>query len=194
MRKLFVLFNCVVLFSCSGIPTGKTAIAPVYLDDKKAYRLLMPFCVEKDIDMQQQILGTYQGREFIFESFVIADKSRITMIIYNSMGVEIGRFDYDGKNIAFASDFFPQSIKPEYIAADFQFVFYNFEELENALKNSGLSIALSQDKNEGGAIVKETRQIRNADNLIIEISKTPTEITYTNYLRSYAYTLRGYFE
>jgi hypothetical protein len=125
------------------------------------------------------------------EAFVLANDRQISMILFNSLGAEIARIYFDGETITFESNYFPKNMRAEYIAADFQLVFYKPEALESALRTSALRLKI--EKNATGEGYLEKRQVFDNDRVIIEITKTPTEIQYINILRGYSYTLRGDF-
>jgi hypothetical protein len=103
------------------------------------------------------------------------------------MGTDMGQLSFDEAGISFISPLFPPSLKPEYIAADLQFCFYDPDALSRALKDSGLTLIAAIA---GG---KEVRTIFSGRKRIIEIIKTGETVRYTNFLRDYSYTLRGAF-
>jgi hypothetical protein len=195
MRKSFFLFSLfsvlgmVALFaSCAGTVARKPGFEPVYLTDTAAYHLLTPDCIEKTMDMPQQISGRYGTNEFIMEVYVLADENSVTIVLYNSFGAEMARLLFDGRVVNFVSNYFPKSVKPEYIVADFQLVFYTMSELAGELRQGALDITETRTD------TFETRRVLLGNEPIIEITKTPTEITYINHIRDYRYTLRGDFQ
>jgi hypothetical protein len=184
----------VALFlSCASGP--ETGERPVYLTDSAAFRLLPPSCIEKPLDMAQQISGTYNSRtykakQFIMDAYVIADSARISMILFSAMGGEIADLSFDKENLQFKSDYFPKNLKAEYIVADFQLVFYDAGRLAEELESAGLRLVTRRD---GGMKKTEKREVLNDGTVIIEIVKTSSEVRYTNHVRGYQYTLRGDF-
>ncbi|MDR0585007.1 MAG: DUF3261 domain-containing protein [Treponema sp.] len=196
LRFFFLSLIAAAFFSvsCESLPVQEPSIAPVYLDNGAAYRLLSPDSLEKAMDMRQKILGKYGDREFIMDALVIASESGVDMILLNDFGTEMGQMSFDGKRISFDSALLPPGIKGEYIVADFQLVFYKTAELEKALGQAGLSleIQLFDEKQSGG--LSEKRTVKNGNNVILEISKSPAEISYVNHLRKYSYTLQGDFQ
>jgi len=139
--------------------------------------------MEKSIDMAQRISASYQGRDFLFTAWVKADKTGIDMTLLSEMGTTIGELSYRDGFVSFSSPVFPESLRPEYIIADFQLCFYNSLLLGRALEDCRLLLETS-----GAA-----RRILRGKELIYEIEKKADAIRLTNHLRGYAYTLEGDF-
>jgi hypothetical protein len=142
--------------------------------------------------MAQQITGNYGSREWIMGAWIQADKTQINMTLFNSFGGTLADLSFQNGKIQFTSGTLPASIKPEYILADFQFVFYKPAALAAALESAGLTMST----NRTFAIdcgYHETRTIYDGTTPIIEIAKSPSGISYTNFLRGYAYILEGTF-
>jgi hypothetical protein len=139
--------------------------------------------------MAQQISAVYSGRDYLFYAWVKADETGTVMAIFNSFGAGMGELSYREGMVSFSSPFFPPSLKPEYIMADFQLCFYEIEAVSRALKGCGLGLETEKD----GVGGREIRRISDGKKLIIEIEKTKTAIRYVNHLREYAYTLEGEF-
>jgi hypothetical protein len=142
--------------------------------------------------MAQQITGSYGEREWVVEAWVRADETQISMTFFNSFGGTLGDLSFRDGEIYFTSDFLPASLKPEYIAADFQFCFYKPEALASALEDAGLTLAIERIVTEDGDF-RETRTVFDRKDRIIDIEKTGSSVTYTNHVRGYAYTLEGAF-
>ncbi|MDR2741769.1 MAG: DUF3261 domain-containing protein [Treponema sp.] len=142
--------------------------------------------------MAQQITGNYENHEWVMEAWVQADETQINMGLFNSFGGTLGDLSFRGQEIHFTSGVLPDSLKPEYILADFQFCFYKPEALAAALEDAGLTLVTErQVAGDGG--FRETRTIFDGKDRIIDIEKTPSSVRYTNHLRGYAYTLEGAF-
>jgi hypothetical protein len=104
----------------------------------------------------------------------------------------MGILSYDGLSVFLDSPYFPSSLKPEYVIADFQFCFYCPDVLTETLKTIGLTFGVSKvEVPEIGFV--ERRTILSGTKKIIEIEKTPNMIRYNNLLRGYSYTLEGDF-
>jgi hypothetical protein len=182
MGRLLGFIALGLLTSCASPPA-----APVFLTDRAAFALLPPSAIERPLDMPQQISGAYRDQQFIMDAWVSADETQMSMFLFNSLGAEIARLSFDGKNAAFESSYFPKNLRAEYIAADFQMVFYKPEALARALGKAGLRFESS------GNGQNEMRTVWNGKQKIINIEKKPDEIRYENYLRRYSYILRGDF-
>jgi hypothetical protein len=180
----------ICLPSCATKP-GTSPYSPVYITNRSAWALLPPACIEKALDMPQQITGSYGAQEFVLDAWVKADEHEIYMAFFNSLGTNMGELSFREDGISFSSAFFPAALKPEYIAADFQFCFFRADTLAKALKDSGLSFSLEiRDTPEAR---EEVRTVHRGRERIIEIVKTGESVRYTNFLRGYRYVLRGAF-
>jgi hypothetical protein len=177
-RPLLIL--CLV--SCAA-KHDSSPYSPVYVTGRARYALLPPSDIEIPLDMAQQITGSYGNREFLLDSWVKADEDGITIALFNALGADMGQLSFDAARISFVSSVFPPELKPEYLAADFQFCFYRVDALVQALKASGLTLIAEKD----------VRTIYSGRKRIIEIVKTGETVRYTNFLRNYSYTLRGAF-
>jgi hypothetical protein len=177
-----LLILCLV--SCATRHTF-SPYSPVYVTDRAKYTLLPPSNIAAPLDMAQQLTGRYGKQEFLLNAWIKADEGGIAIALFNAMGADMGQFSFDGAGISFVSALFPPSLKPEYIAADFQFCFYAADALKQTLKASGLTlIAVIQG-------TQEVRTIYSGRKRIIEIVKAGETVQYTNFLRDYSYILRG---
>ena len=154
-----------------------------YLTDTSRFILLPAGDIEKSMDMAQRVSASYRNRDFLFIAWVKADSTGIEMTLLNDLGAGMGDLSYRDGAVSFFSPMFPQSLRPEYIVADFQLCFYNPLLLSRALKDCGLTL-----ENSGAA-----RRVLKGKDLIIEIEKTAGVVRLTNHLRGYAYTLEGDF-
>jgi hypothetical protein len=157
----------------------------VQLSGGAIFRLLPPGDIEKPLDMAQRMSGNYGETSFTLNCWVRADTTGIFMSFFNEMGADMGELEYTGEGLSFSSPYAPQNLKAEYLIADFQFCFYNFEALVSGLGGLTLKRELSGET--------ELRRIYEGERLLIEIEKTPAHVRYANRLRSYAYTITGDF-
>ena len=169
------------LYSCSSLAVDKRPYA--YLVDRSKYFLLPPTAIEKPVDMAQYISALYSGQRSYFSAWVLADENGIDMSLFNELGAAMGELSYREGAASMSSTVFPQSIKPEYIVADFQLCFYDPDLLSKALKGCGL--VLETENNH--------RRVFEGRRLIIEIEKTSGAVKLVNYLRNYSYILEGEF-
>jgi hypothetical protein len=138
--------------------------------------------------MAQFISASFQGQEYYINAWVRADETGMEMIMFNELGAAMGELTYREGLIGFSSAVFPNSLKPEYIVADFQLCFYNPLPLRQSLSRSGLGLEIIENTN------KTIRRILKGEDVLIEIEKEPNDVRLTNYLRGYKYTLEGDFK
>jgi hypothetical protein len=171
----------IYLYSCSSLAVDKRSY--VYLADRSKFILLPSAAIEKSVDMAQHISAFYNGQSFYFSAWVLADENGIDMSLFNELGAAMGELSYSGGVVSLSSTVFPQSLKPEYIVADFQLCFYEPDLVRRALKDCGLVL---EARNNHRRIFKEK-------SLIIEIEKTSGAVKLVNHLRGYSYILEGEF-
>ena len=180
--------TAIILFLCLCSCASKTAITEnrpnVYLTGSSKYFLLPASDIENTINMAQRVSAEWQGKDYFFNAWVKADEAGMEMILLNELGVNIGELSYKNGLVSFSSPIFPNSLKPEYIIADFQFCFYNIPALTRALEDCGLSIEYTDN----------SRRIFKEKNVIIEIEKNRNAVKLVNHIRGYAYTLEGNFK
>jgi len=180
---LWFLFGLTFLSSCASGANSRKDLLYAYLTDTSKYILLPTGGIEKPMDMAQYISASFQNQDFLMVSWVKADETAIEMTLLNEMGATMGELSYGNGIISFSSRVIPNSLKPEYIIADFQLCFYNTALLGRALKDCGLTLET------GGTF----RRILKGKNLIYEIEKSANVVKLTNNLRGYTYTLEGDF-
>jgi hypothetical protein len=146
--------------------------------------LLSPDGIEKPLDMAQFISASYGGRNYFFNAWVKADETAMDMTLFNEFGATMGDLSYRDGLIDFSSSIFPNSLRPEYIVADFQLCFYNPLLIRRALEDCGLSLEIQGN----------TRRVLKGKDMIIEIEKNNSNVRFINHLRGYTYTLEGDFK
>jgi len=167
------------LFSCSSLAVNKRPYA--YLADRSKFILLAPAAIARPLDMAQYISASYNGQSFYFSAWVLADENGIDISLFNELGAAMGELSYREGVVNLSSAVFPQSLKPEYIVADFQLCFYDPDLVRSALKNCGLVMETQN----------EHRRIFEGKNLIMEIEKDSGAVKLVNHLRGYSYILEG---
>ena len=185
LGSVLIIFS---LVSCAGL-AKPSPFSPVYVTDSAQFRLLPASEIEKPIDGAQRLTGTFGSQNFVLEAWVRADESGIDMDFYNSLGAGMGSFSFNDTAVSLNSPVFPQNLKAEYLAADFQFCFYKPHALRRALEIAGLAFEISQ----ADGTNTETRSITAGKETVIEIKKTENQIRYANLLRGYSYLLEGAF-
>ena len=173
--------------SCTSTPRNIEAEKQVYLTDTTYVNILPPSVATVNLQMFQQVVGSYSGQNFQMDAFLILNQDEINVTLMNSFGTTMGTLLYTPSTMEFQTALFPASIKPAYIIFDFQLCFYPVEELKRELEDSGLSLNLTKDDSQ------ELREIRDKDRLIISILKENEKIQYVNNERNYSYTIYGDF-
>ncbi|MBR2362212.1 MAG: DUF3261 domain-containing protein [Spirochaetaceae bacterium] len=173
--------------SCTSTPRNIETEKQVYLTDTTYVNILPPSVATVNLQMFQQVVGSYSGQNFQMDAFLILNQDEINVTLMNSFGTTMGTLLYTPSTMEFETALFPASIKPAYIIFDFQLCFYPVEELKRELEDSGLSLNLTKDDSQ------ELREIRDKDRLIISILKENEKIQYVNNERNYSYTIYGDF-
>ena len=180
------LLSSFAFFSCAS--SSKAKLHPVYITDKKCIELLPPSACSLSKECAQEFSGDFDGKSFSMMAYLKLDKKEISVCLLSTFGVDIGFLSYDGKSVKFESHFFPDSFRAEYIVADFQNAYYDFDVLKANYSAAGLSF---EEKKTSTSI---TRTIHDGKNLIeeIEISlkkKKISRIKIRNHLRNYTYII-----
>lgn len=186
-KSFFLLILLVIGISCTSTPRNIEAEKQVYLTDTTYVNILPPSVATVNLQMFQQVVGSYSGQNFQMDAFLILNQDEINVTLMNSFGTTMGTLLYTPSTMEFETTLFPASIKPAYIIFDFQLCFYPVEELKRVLEDSGLSLNLTKDDSQ------ELREIRDKDRLIISILKENEKIQYVNNERNYSYTIYGDF-
>jgi hypothetical protein len=176
------LFLCCC--SCvSKVPVKQDRLY-IYLTSRSKYFLLPAGDIENSMDMEQLISVSWQDKDYFFNTWVKANEAEIEMILLNELGVNMGELSFQDGFISFSSPMFPNSMKPEYIVADFQLCFYSVPALRQAIEDCGLSFETNGN----------IRRILEGKTVIIEIEKAHNTVRLVNHLRGYIYSLEGNFE
>lgn len=186
-KSFFLLIFLVIGISCTSTPRNIEVEKQVYLTDTTYVNILPPSVATVNLQMFQQVVGSYSGQNFQMDAFLILNQDEINVTLMNSFGTTMGTLLYTPSTMEFETALFPASIKPAYIIFDFQLCFYPVEELKRELEDSGLSLNLTKDDSQ------ELREIRDKDRLIISILKENEKIQYVNNERNYSYTIYGDF-
>lgn len=178
--------SCIVFFSCAS--SFRKKLHPVYITDRKCIELLPPSACSISKDSAQEFSGDFDGKSFSLMAYLKLDKDEISVCLLSTFGVDIGSLFYDGNKVLFESAFFPDSFKAEYIVADFQNAYYDFDVLKENYSAAGLSF---KETKSGSKI---TRTIHDGKTLIEEIDismkkKKIERIKIRNHLRNYTYVI-----
>lgn len=161
-----------------GAPDGA-----VYLTNRTVFKFLDPAGIEAPMDMLQRLDGAYGTREFSFMIYVLADSSRVEMIVLNDLGSEMARVVYADGEVTASGLVTKAGLSPNYILADFQLAWYRLDAVSAGLASSGLTCV---DRREGDMTVRE---IIDDGKIIINIEKSADSLRLRNILRGYSYTI-----
>lgn len=180
--KTFIpLLITLLFFSCKSSPkTEGVAFSPVYITNSKKYYLISPENVKIPFEKQILLDADFGKNSFSCLSYLKADSEELYINLFTEFGASLGELYFNGTEVSLNSNAFPKNLKPEYIIADLQFAFYDFDEIKNSLEQ----INLSFEKTENSKIIKDKSKI---------IEKITTEKNSTiieNFLRKYKYTLQ----
>ncbi len=190
MNKLSIAWYIspiLLLFSCTSTNISPNTEKQVYLTDSAAVTLLPTAATKNDIQMFQSVVGNYAGKSFQMDAFLILNQDEINVTLLNSFGTTMGTLLYNPATLDFDSPVLPKSIKPAYIAFDFQLCFYEEEEIRHALEEAGLSLQASTKESQ------QLREVYEGTRLIISILRDKEKIQFVNKERGYSYIIYGDF-
>ena len=187
---ILVIFICSLFFSCASNKIQTVGnLNPVYVTNTKAVNLLPPTTMAVPIDQVQLLNGRFGTQEFTLITYFQLDSSGIFITLLNDFGTDMGSATYDGNTVQFDSPVFPKNMKAEYIIADIQNAYYNFEDLRENFEKSGLIFEEKIINVDNGDSPHVTRLIKNGKKVIEEITICEKSIRIQNYLRGYEYNL-----
>ena len=184
MKKFFLALELIALlfiFASCQSTKNQSALRPVYITNSKKITLLEPQYANSNIDGILLLTGKFNDTSFSMMSYSQIDNKQISLSLFNDFGTDMGSLFYDGQKVLFESAYLPSKLPGEYIIADIQNAFYDFE----ALKENFALVKLVFEESED----KTVRRIFDGKKLIEEIINTESQITVTNYLRGYQYNL-----
>ncbi len=156
----------------------------VSVTDSKKIEVLPPSCMDGQLDCLQLFTARFGDQAFSAQTYSIADSQGVSMSLLNEMGMELGQLSYGADGLSFQSAYLPDSVRAEYILADFQNCYYDAEALKRHYEAAGLSFTCSRQEG------REYRQIADGGIIIEEIVKSAGRVSLTNRLRSYSYELK----
>lgn len=176
-----LIFSILSCASTKKVPGSK--ISPVYITNSKKFYLISPEAIQKILDSQIMLDGSFGNKTFTLLSYVQADDSGIFISLFNDFGTGMGNLSYDGKQVSFESAVFPKKLKAEYVLADLQFAYYKPEAIQKTLSQIKMTLEVSESDE------KEIRLVKNGNQIIEEIVRESNVVTITNKLRGYQYIL-----
>lgn len=187
---ILVIFICSLFFSCTSNKIQTVGnLNPVYVTNTKAVNLLPPATRAVPIDQVQLLNGRFGTQEFTLITYFQLDSSGIFITLLNDFGTDMGSATFDGNTVQFDSPVFPKNMKAEYIIADIQNAYYNFEDLRENFEKSGLIFEEKTVNVNNGDSPHVIRSIKDKKKLIEEITISEKSIKIQNYLRGYEYNL-----
>lgn len=184
---IVLLFSILLISGFSSCRTTKTqkSLRPVYITNTKKINLLPADDCLVFIDGVQLLTGAFGETAFSLMSYSQIDKEKINLALFNDLGTDMGSLVFDGGQVIFESPYFPSNLPGEYIIADIQNAFYDFEELKKNYNSAKLIFEETVQED----LETKRRCIYDGAKLIEEIHISKTEITVTNLLRGYNYSL-----
>ncbi len=153
-RPLIGLLGALLFAGCAA--TSRTP-APVE-------RPLVAPSAAGDRAVSQVVRGALGVREMTLNCVVSVKGNEMSVIGLNAMGVRLFTLRYDGKSVSAEKSFgLPEELKPEFLIADLQFVFWPLTSLEGPLRAAGYEVSES---------TPGTRRLRRGDRLIAEAHHT----------------------
>lgn len=185
------IFIITGLTSCASVK-NKAALKPVYVTNTKKIRLLATDNISNTIDQVQLLKGKFGDTSFSLLSYTQIDSQQISLSLFTDFGNDMGSLYYDGNSVILDSAFVPEKLPGEYIVADIQNAFYDFEVLKENYLKAGLTFEANEEV-QRGADGRETsyivRRVYDGKKLIEEITILNNTITIKNFLRGYEYQL-----
>lgn len=191
IRNLIALLTLIICCSCSFLVQKKQSHKMVYLANDVNFQLLDVQKTDKKIVLNQQFKGQYQENKFNANVITQIDKNKLSVVALTTFGVRIFTLGYDGKNIEFRiPPVIPNhdKIKPEYILADMQLVYYPLKEIK---KNLHGNVKVVESKKNG---VSRIFYRNNKPFIEIYYSSSDflkSDILYKNILRKYQYSIHN---
>lgn len=185
------IFIITGLTSCASVK-NQAALKPVYVTNTKKIRLLATDNISNPIDQVQLLKGKFGDTSFSLLSYTQIDSQQISLSLFTDFGNDMGSLYYDGNSVILDSAFVPEKLPGEYIVADIQNAFYDFEVLKENYLKAGLTFEANEEV-QRGADGRETsyivRRVYDGKKLIEEITILNNTITIKNFLREYEYQL-----
>ena len=186
-----IIFITVGLTSCATVK-NQNSLKPVYVTNTKKIRLLSTDNISNPIDQVQMLKGKFGDTSFSLLSYTQIDDQQISLSLFTDFGNDMGSLYYDGNSVILDSAFVPEKLPAEYIVADIQNAFYDFESLRENYLKAGLTFEANEEV-QRGVDGRETsyivRRITDGKKLIEEITILNNTITIKNLLRGYEYQL-----
>lgn len=151
-RPLIGLLGVLLLAGCAASPR---ATSPTAVD-----RPLVAPSAAGDRAVSQVVRGAVGAREMTLNCVVSIQGNEMSVIGLNAMGVRLFTLRYDGRAVTAEKTFgLPEELKPEFLIADLQFVFWPLKSLEGPLREAGYQVSEP---------APGTRRLRRGDRLIAE--------------------------
>jgi hypothetical protein len=148
MRRSFaLLFIIIFCYGCSTISNNKASVVSLAPDIN--FKLLDLWKTDHEITLNQHFQGSYQEKQYSFNLVSQITKDKMTVIGLTAFGARVFTLEYDGKNVDFKLSSLVKDhgkIKPEYLLADMQLVYYPVAEIQKNM--IGHNIKIKEIKND----------------------------------------------
>ena len=188
VTRFILLAFCTLMLFCSCASSNVEPATPkIYVTNTKKTHLLPPHLMQTPVEGVFLFQGGFAGQTFSTPVYVKADEEGIFMQLLSAFGSTVATLSFEGADVAFQSSILPEDLKAEYIVADFQFAYYDFEQTRSALASS--SLIFIQESDDTGY----TRSIFTKKKLIAQytVDSASNTVVVKNHLRGYEYSLQG---
>ncbi len=180
-RLLAIIFTAVFAAGCTSVKVSEKGLNKVYVTNSTPVDLLPVQAIEQQVELYQYFEGDFGRQQFASLLYLEADSTKISVLILNEMGIEMGSIVYDGKSAVMESSLFPEKLKCEYILLDLQNAYCEVSRLQEHYKKYGLVFTSEGTR----------RTISRKGELIEEVIFEENNIVIKNHLRKYTYKLQS---
>jgi hypothetical protein len=184
--KFLILLPLLIISGCASLPSAPKNYA--YITRTTKFNLLALNDLNKSITLNQSMTGKYGKKNYNLNLVSQITPGNIKIAGLTEFGTRIFAIDYDNTSIKFEPSQLVKetlNIRPEYILADMQLVYWPLEALK---KNLTGDVAITENNRKRVVSVagKPVIQITYSDN-----DKWKSIINYTHLERSYEYTIKN---
>ena len=188
VTRIILLAFCTLSLFCSCASSNVEPATPkIYVTNTKKTHLLPPHLIASPVEGVFLFEGSFAGQTFSTPVYVKASSEGVFMQLLSAFGSTVATLSFEGGDVAFQSSILPDDLRAEYIVADFQFAYYDFDQTHSALASS--SLTFTQESDDTGY----TRSIFDKKKLIAQytVESATNTVTVKNFLRGYEYSLQG---
>ena len=188
ITRIILATSCTLSLFCSCASSNVEPATPkIYVTNTKKTHLLPPQLMKTPVEGVFLFTGSFGGKNASAPVFVKADKNGVFMQMLSALGSTVATLSFEGEGVDFTSSIFPDDLKAEYIVADFQFAYYDFDQTRSALASS--SLIFTEERTATGY----TRSIFAKKKLVAQytVDTASNTVVVKNLLRGYEYSLLG---